>query len=186
MRALSFDTKLPYWRLSFFYLAYFGFLGAWVPYWTLYLSDSLRFNANEIGVVMGISMATRIVGPYVWGMLADQSRQRLRIIRIGALCSLIFFLGLWLSEDFVWVCSVVALYSLFWNAILSQFEALTIEHLDIHSHWYSYIRVWGSIGFIVIVLAVGYFLDQSENDHIFLAILSTLMLLIFCLDLMAI
>ncbi len=178
MKRSLFHAKLPYWRLSFFYLAYFGFLGAWVPYWTLYLSDSLKFAADEIGVVMGVSMATRIIGPYFWGQLADKLSRRLFVIRLGALLALISFLGLWLSQSFFWVCGVVAVFSLFWNAILSQFEALTLEYLDTHSHWYSYIRLWGSVGFIMVVLGAGFWLDLSQNDQLLLAMLTILMFLI--------
>ncbi|MGB1110596.1 MAG: MFS transporter, partial [Gammaproteobacteria bacterium] len=31
------DSPAPYWRLSLFYLFYFGTLGAVVPYWAAYL-----------------------------------------------------------------------------------------------------------------------------------------------------
>jgi PPP family 3-phenylpropionic acid transporter len=46
-------------------------------------------------------------------------------------------------------------FSFFWNAILPQFEVTTLQHLGKHSHLYSRIRVWGSIGFIVVVVLLG-------------------------------
>ncbi|MCW8885694.1 MAG: MFS transporter, partial [Motiliproteus sp.] len=73
-------AAIPYWRLSSFYLCYFSLLGALVPFWGLYLED-LGFSAGEIGSLVAILMATRIVAPNLWGWLADHSGQRLRIIR---------------------------------------------------------------------------------------------------------
>ena len=55
-----------YSRLSGFYFFYFSLLGALVPYWSLYLK-SFDFNAQTIGSLMAILMASRIVAPNIWG-----------------------------------------------------------------------------------------------------------------------
>ena len=65
------DASVPYWRLSSFYFFYFAFLGAWVPFWNLYLEAELKFSANEIGTLSALVLATKIIGPYIWGWLAD-------------------------------------------------------------------------------------------------------------------
>ena len=59
---------MPYWRLSGFYLFYFATLGALVPYWSLYLKG-LGFSAVEIGELVAILMATKIVAPNIWGWI---------------------------------------------------------------------------------------------------------------------
>ena len=51
-----------YWRLSNFYLFYFAALGALWPYWGPYLK-SLGYNESEIGELVAIIMATKIVTP---------------------------------------------------------------------------------------------------------------------------
>ena len=48
---------MPYWRLSSFYLFYFGALGALVPFWGLYLQDR-GLSAAAIGSLMAILMGT--------------------------------------------------------------------------------------------------------------------------------
>ncbi|HCS29571.1 MAG TPA: MFS transporter, partial [Spongiibacteraceae bacterium] len=67
-------SQLPYWRLSAFYFAYFGLLGAWIPYWGLYLQD-LGYGAVAIGYLSSAVMATKVVAPSVWGWLADRSNR---------------------------------------------------------------------------------------------------------------
>ncbi|MDH3934930.1 MAG: MFS transporter, partial [Gammaproteobacteria bacterium] len=143
-----------YWRLSGFYLFYFASLGALLPYWSLYLK-SLDFSITEIGQLMAILMATKIVAPNVWGWIADHTGQRMAIIRVASLLSIITFAGVLVSDAFWWLVLVLVLFSFFWNATLPQFEATTMSHLGGEMHRYSGIRLWGSVGFIVAVAGLG-------------------------------
>jgi PPP family 3-phenylpropionic acid transporter len=60
-----------------------------------------------------------------------------------------------LGFDYAELLIISALYSFFWNAILSQFEAYTLDSLAENSSVYSKIRMWGSIGFITLALILG-------------------------------
>ena len=143
-----------YWRLSGFYLFYFATLGALVPYWGLYLK-SLDFSVSEIGELVAILMATKIVAPNIWGWIADRTGRRMRIVRIASLLAAVTFAGVFVSHHFWWLALVMTVYSFFWNASLPQFEATTMNHLGSDTHRYSGIRLWGSVGFIIAVSALG-------------------------------
>jgi len=143
-----------YWRLSGFYLFYFASLGALVPFWSLYLK-SLEFSMTEIGQLVAILMATKIVAPNIWGWIADHTGHRMQIVRIASLLAAISFTGVFLGNSFWWLALVMITFSFFWNASLPQFEATTMSHLGDETHRYSGIRLWGSIGFIVTVAALG-------------------------------
>ncbi len=151
---------VPYWRLSGFYFFYFASIGALIPYWSLYLK-SLGFDARDIGTLMALIMATKIVSPNVWGWIADHTGRRMRIVRLGGLLSTLTFFGVFFGHDFWWLALVMLVFSFFWNATLPQFEATTLNHLGDQSHRYSGIRLWGSIGFIVTVAALGPVLDRQ-------------------------
>ena len=156
---------IPYWRLSSFYWFYFATLGAFIPFWGLYLADA-GFNAVEIGQLMAVVMGTKIVAPYIWGWIADHYGNRLGIIRFGAILAFLGYAGVFYSNDFWWILLILAIFSFFWNAILPQFEALTFNHLAKNEHQYSWVRVWGSIGFIASVTAVGLVLNSSPISHL--------------------
>ena len=147
-------------RLSAFYFCYFAALGALIPYWGLYLR-SLGFDAGQIGALVAVLMATKIVAPYVWGWIADHSGRPMRIVRIASLSSLLAFSGIYLGEGFWWLALVTAVFSFFWNASLPQFEAYTMDSLGEAVHRYSMIRLWGSIGFILSVSALGFILQRQ-------------------------
>lgn len=149
--------NIPYWRLSSFYWFYFATLGAFIPYWGLYLSDA-GYNPVQIGQLIAIIMGTKIVAPYLWGWLADRRGKRLSIIRIGAILSLTGFSGIFLADNFWRLFLVLMVFSFFWNAILPQYEALTFNYLNNKEHQYSWIRIWGSLGFVAAVTIVGWVL----------------------------
>ena len=148
-----------YWRLSGFYLFYFATLGALVPYWGLYLK-SLDFSVSEIGELIAILMATKIVAPNIWGWIADHTGQRMKIVRIASLLAALTFAGVFVSHHFWWLALVMTVYSFFWNASLPQFEATTMNHLGSDTHRYSGIRLWGSVGFIIAVASLGPVLES--------------------------
>jgi PPP family 3-phenylpropionic acid transporter len=148
----------PYWRLSSFYFFYFAVLGAWMPYWPLFLKEQ-GFDAQDIGYLVGIMMATKIFAPNLWGYLANITGQRMAIIRYGSLLAFVFFLGMFYSQNFWWLAFFIFTFSFFWNAVLAQFEVVTLSHLRFRFHRYSHIRVWGSVGFIITVALMGYLFD---------------------------
>jgi PPP family 3-phenylpropionic acid transporter len=151
---------MPYWRLSTFYLFYFAALGALVPYWGLYLKQ-LGFSALEIGQLMAIPMATKFVAPYVWGWLGDHLGHRMAIVRLGSLLtSIVFFAVFWIS-GFWQLGLAMALFSFFWNAVLPQFEAVTLQYLGNQAARYARVRLWGSVGFIISVLLLGVMVDHG-------------------------
>ncbi len=149
---------MPYWRLSGFYLFYFALVGALIPYWSLYLKD-LGFSARDIGMLMALVMATKIVSPNVWGWIADHTGKRMRIVRVGCLLAAVAFAGVFLGDSYWWLVLVMLVFSFFWNATLPQFEVTTFNYLGKQSHRYSGIRLWGSVGFVIAVVALGPVLD---------------------------
>ncbi|ALG68041.1 MFS transporter [Beggiatoa leptomitoformis] len=148
-----------YWRLSSFYLFYFASLGALMPYWSLYL-HTLAFDAQTIGQLMAIPMATKIVAPTLWSWIADHTGQHVRLIRLGTFCALLCFTGVFYAQSYAWLVFIMTVFSFFWNASIPQMEVTTLAHLGNQSHQYTRIRLWGSIGFIITVILTGYLLKQ--------------------------
>ncbi|NOQ13223.1 MAG: MFS transporter [Methyloprofundus sp.] len=156
-------TRIPYWRLSGFYFFYFATLGGFLPFWSLYLKNN-GFNAAEIGELTALLVGTKIIAPNLWGWVADHTGKSLRLIRVASFFATLLFAGFLYQKSFQWFALVTVGFSFFWNAALPQFEAATLHHLKDQPHRYSHIRLWGSIGFIVAVSAVGYLLDLYPID----------------------
>jgi len=152
-------AAMPYWRLSGFYFLYFAFLGTWVPYWNLYLK-SLDYSSRTIGLLSAIMLGTKIISPALWGYLADRSSNRMAVIRGGSLAAACAFAMIVVQQPLWLMALAILLYSFFWNAVMPQFEVVTLSYLDGQHTRYSRIRLWGSIGFIFAVGGFGLVFDQ--------------------------
>ncbi len=166
-----------YVRLSAFYFFYFALLGGMAPFWGLFL-ESRGFSALEIGQLMSCLMLTKLVAPNLWAWIADRTAQRLALMRWGCFLALVVFLGFGLRTDFWWFAGVMFLYSFFWNAVLPQFEVITLNQLGDQRLRYSQIRLWGSIGFIAAVQLLGWMFDYVSIEWL-PAVLALLLLLIW-------
>jgi PPP family 3-phenylpropionic acid transporter len=156
-------AAVPYWRLSSFYLFYFALLGSTAPFFALYF-DHLGFSSARIGELVAIPMLMRCVAPNIWGWLGDYTGRRLAIVRFGAVCTLLTFSLILFDKSYAWLAMVMALHAFFWHAVLPQFEVITLAHLQGQTARYSQIRLWGSIGFILTVVALGRLFEVFSLD----------------------
>ncbi len=145
---------LPYWRLSAFYFAYLGALGAFAPYFAPYL-ETRGLSAWQISLVMSLWYATRVLAPSIWGAATARSSRPIVWLRAGAVASLLCFAMFLLPLQFAGIVVVMLLYASAYNAIMPQFEALTLASLGAQRSRYGRIRVWGSVGFVCANLGFG-------------------------------
>ncbi len=155
----------PFARLGAFYFFYFAIIGGFQPYWGLYLQGQ-GFNAAAIGELMAIVMATRIIAPNFWGYIADHTGKRLQLVRFGAFMMLLVWLGVFWAREYWSLALVLLAYGFFQNAILAQFEAVTMAHLGERRERYSLIRLWGSLGFIATGTGLGILFDHISVNSL--------------------
>lgn len=146
-------------RLAGWYFFYFAFVGAFAPYFTLYLQD-IGQSAWEIGVLMSVPQAMRLVAPNLWGWLAGRLGRSALIVKLAALCSLAGFAGFFFTRDYWPMLVAMALVWFFWSAALPLVEAMTLDRLAGRTERYGRIRLWGSVGFVASVLGLGALLDH--------------------------
>ena len=145
-------------RLAAFYFSYYGTVGAFMAYWPPYLL-SRGFTATDMGIAYALTGLSRATIPLLWGWWADRRGERMQMIRFAALASLLIFAAIPLAEGVLPVMLLMLAYTLFWNALLPQFEVVALNHLRIGGGDYSRVRLWGSVGFVFAVLTVGPALD---------------------------
>jgi MFS transporter, PPP family, 3-phenylpropionic acid transporter len=151
-------AALPHRPLAGFYFFYFAYLGAFAPFFSVYL-EAAGLTPFEIGVVMALPSVTRIIAPGLWGWLADAGGGRMRVVRATTLAGAVCWLGMFGGGGFPWICAVVFALCFFFSAALPLMEAATLTHIGEHTGRYGNIRLWGSVGYIAAVVLVGYALD---------------------------
>jgi PPP family 3-phenylpropionic acid transporter len=147
-------------RLASGYFWYFATVGLFVPYWPPFLA-ARGLDPVEIGLVMGLYAAMRVVGPPAWAHRADATGRRLGVLRTAALVSAL------LAASFHWlhapwsIALALAAYSAAWNGVMSIYDAHVLERLGPDRDRYSLLRLWGSVGFIVFAIAGGQVVDRA-------------------------
>lgn len=159
-------------RLSSSYFFYFAILGLISPYLSVFL-DGKGFSSLELGEIFATLTATKIVAPSLWAILADKTGNQLLIIRLGALFALISFMLLFWLDSYWPISFSLALFSLFWTAILPQLEVFTLNTVRRSSKIYARIRLWGSIGFIVLAVFAGQVMEYYEQQDLSNTVISS-------------
>ena len=152
-------------RLAAYYFAFFAHAGAYVSYFSLYLA-ARGLTAGEIAFCVAMPQAARIVAPALWGWLADSWGERYAgarraIIIFSAFAMLAGFVALPFQERTSAIALTLLLLSFFSAGAAPLAEAITFSLLQGRTGEYGPIRLWGSIGFILAVLAVGAWMDRA-------------------------
>ena len=147
-------------RLAGFYFFYYSIVGTFMPYWSLYLQDQ-GFSFEQIGILSSIAIITRFFAPFIWGWVADKSGKRMLLVRIATWMEAVIWLLIFIiPNNFQSIAMLMLIFSFFQNAILAQFEGVTLFWLgERRAELYGKVRKWGSIGFIVGVFSIGVLLE---------------------------
>jgi PPP family 3-phenylpropionic acid transporter len=151
------------WAFGSFFFLYFAYVGLVSPFASLFFLDR-GFTVIEIAVLMSMLQITRIVGPFSWGWLSDYLSNRIGIIRFCACLAAIIFMMIFVLQSyaafFVWMFVLHTILS----SLMPLGESATVHALFKDNSFdkrYGRLRLWGSIGFIVMVLFAGEFFQRK-------------------------
>lgn len=164
-------NQIPVFRISSVYFFCFAVLGALMPYFSLFLQQR-GFRANEIGQIISITVTTRIFSPFIIGWLADHGGRPQMLIRISVFFAGLSFTGLLYQTPFLWTALITFGFTFFFNAALSQSESVALMFVKEKPELYSKMRIWGSIGYMVAVFAIGFLLDIYDIQYLPIIILT--------------
>jgi PPP family 3-phenylpropionic acid transporter len=149
-------------RFSAFYLCYYAALGAYTPYIGRWV-DSLGHGGWVVGAMLGLWYASRIVAPPAWSLASHGSARQGAWFVAGCALTALCFCGFFVARQAWALLAVMAAFGLFYNAVMPQFESMTLAALGAQTQRYGRIRVWGSIGFLVVASTYGALLDRLGN-----------------------
>ena len=179
-------TPVLRWAFGSFFFLYFAYVGLVSPYASLFFLDR-GFNVIEIAVLMSMLQITRIVGPFSWGWLSDYLSNRIGIIRVCAcLAALVFLCIFYLHNYFGFFIWMFVLHTIL-SSQMPLGETATIHALYKDNSFdkrYGRLRLWGSIGFISMVLVAGELFQRKGIElypYVGTVILFSLAAITFCL-----
>ena len=150
-------TPMVRWAFGSFFFLYFAYVGLVSPYASLFFLDR-GFSVIEIAVLMSMLQITRIIGPFSWGWLSDYLSNRIGIIRFCACLAALVFTTIYFLHSyigfFIWMFVLHTILS----SLMPLGESTTVHALFKDNSFdkrYGRLRLWGSIGFIAMVLFAG-------------------------------
>ncbi|MBW8368625.1 MAG: MFS transporter [Arenimonas sp.] len=146
-------------RFSLFYFFYYAALGAYTPYIGRWV-DGLGHSGYVVGAMLGLWYGSRIVSPPVWAALSGRSARPGEWFVGGCALTLLCFAGFLFTQSAWALLGVMAAFGLFYNAVMPQFEAMTLTALGPRTDLYGRLRVWGSIGFLLVASSYGALMDH--------------------------
>jgi PPP family 3-phenylpropionic acid transporter len=154
------------WAFGSFFFFYFAYVGLVSPYASLFFLDR-GFSVIEIAVLMSMLQITRIIGPFSWGWLSDYLSNRIGILRFCTCLAVIVFLFIFFLQSyisfFIWMFVLHTILS----SLIPLSESATIHALFKDNSFdkrYGRLRLWGSVGFIVMVLLAGELFERTSIE----------------------
>ena len=150
------------WRFAAFYACYYAALGAYTPYIGRWV-DSEGFGGYVVGAMLALWYGTRVISPPLWALAVTRSARPGGWLVAGCALTLLAFAGFAFTHTALALLLVMSAFGLFFNAVMPQFEAMTLTALGSRANEYGRIRVWGSLGFLLVAGSYGALLDRWGN-----------------------
>ncbi len=140
--------------------------GAWFVVLGLYLERGLKFSASWIGWTYSTMALGTMVTPIIAGAIADKylpAEQMMAALHLGGAILLVVMSQVRSPRVFF---TVALIYALFYSPTLGLSNSVTFSHADATRDFPS-IRVWGTIGWIVVnLVGVGWIMRRFNPNVI--------------------
>lgn len=149
--------------ISAVWLFCLGGFGLFFPFFSLYLRENVGLSGTQVGAVLALIPAVGIFAQPFWGNVADRTGARARILALLALGASIGYSALALGSGFAALLLLTAALACFSTALIPTTVAVTLGLTrERGPAAFGLCRVWGTIGFFVVVAAFPYFLHEYQ------------------------
>jgi len=139
--------------LTLYWFIYFGSLGIFFPYFSLYLRENADLSGTELGVILAIPPLVGMIAQPFWGQVADRTGARGRILALLTLGTALGYLGLGFAQGFWPIVFTTAALALLGTAVFPILTSVSFGILrGAGPHAFGHVRVWGTIGFFVLIV----------------------------------
>lgn len=148
--------------MNFFY---YSILGGVVSFLAILLA-AREFSSESIGLLIATYTVVRMLTGQLWAYLSDIKHNPKGFMQLGMLLSLLALLpSIWSSDKTLSFISIAASMTCFMS-VISQLEVLTLSAANDDAVIYNRVRLFGSVGFIVSAVIVGWQIERSGPEFV--------------------
>lgn len=142
-------------RLSLMMFLQYAIWGAWLPILFPFLAGVRKFTNDEIGTMFAVGASGAIVAPFIAGQIADRwfaTQKFLGILHLAGAALIWQLASIETFQGFLWFSLA---YSLLYCPTMPLTNSLAFHHLPDANAQFGKVRLWGTIGWIAVGIAMG-------------------------------
>lgn len=151
-------------RLSIMMFLQFFIWGAWFVTMGTYLSRTIGASDVQNGMAYGTQSLGAIIAPFIIGLIADRFFSAQKILGVIHLtgAALLYFVSQ--QTDFSGFYPLILGYMILYMPTLALVNTVAFRQLTDPEKQFSLLRVWGTVGWIVAGLTIGWFAWEGSNS----------------------
>ncbi|MEO7211071.1 MAG: nucleoside permease [Chitinophagaceae bacterium] len=151
-------------QLSFMMFLEFFIWGAWFVTMGTYLGKTLQATDVQNGLAYGTQSLGAIIAPFIIGLIADRFFDAQKILGFLHIVGAILLYTLSVQQNFESFYPYVLIYMIMYMPTLALVNSVSFRQLSNPEKEFATLRVWGTIGWIVAGLAIGWFAWEQTNS----------------------
>ena len=151
-------------QLSLMMFLEFFIWGAWFVTMGTHLGSNLNSSGGEIGTAYMTQAWGAIVAPFIIGLVADRYFAAQKLLGVLHLIGAILLYLLGSSNDFSTFYPYVLTYMLIYMPTLALVNSVAFNQMKDPSKQFASIRFWGTVGWILQGILIGYVLLWESKD----------------------
>lgn len=129
--------------------------GAWYVTLNTYLTSTLHFTGTQAGAVFGTTALASMISPFFVGLVADRFFSTERVLAVLHFIGAFLLWRLASARSFGAVYGLLLTYCLLYFPTIALTNSLTLQNVKDRGRDFPLIRVFGTLGWIAIGIAVG-------------------------------
>lgn len=150
-------------RLSVMMFLQYAIWGAWLPLLWPFLANVREMTGEQIGHMFAVGAVGAIVSPFIAGQIADRYFNTEKFLGISHILGGVLVWQLATIDSYTGFLVFSLLYSLIYSPTLSLTNSLAFHHLEDRDRDFGKVRVWGTVGWIVVGISIGQWLLYSHT-----------------------
>ncbi|WP_182499504.1 nucleoside permease [Sphingobacterium cellulitidis] len=151
-------------KLSFMMFLEFFIWGAWFVTLGTFLGNNLKASGLEISNVFSTQSWGAIIAPFIIGMIADRYFNAERILGVLHIAGAFLMYQLYQSDSIGSFFPYVLGYMILYMPTLSLVNSVSFRQMKNPEKEFSFIRIWGTIGWIVAGLSISYLFKWDSPE----------------------